>query len=349
MKSANAWIVIAVIAGASYCRSLAYAQPVTDPIAVESDDKPWNRGTALVDRQAARDLFLQGNRLFKIPLITQAIDQYTAALAKLQHPAIYFNLALAQLSLGLEAEARDSLEHALRYGEEPLGPKQFHEAQAQLLDLERKLGQIRVACQTDGAEITLDGVSLFTGPGSHDAWVKARSHEITAKKPDYLSVARRVTVSPGERRSLELKLITLSEAAESGRRWATWKPWAVIAVGAAVVAGGGIVNELAARNFNDFDARFSNLPCAAMPPHACAKSEVPAELSSQLNRANREQQIAVAGYIAGGGLIAAGAVLLYLNRPRVLEQSATSSPVDRVAVVPTISAGALGVLVTVSH
>ncbi|HEX2690676.1 MAG TPA: hypothetical protein VHN14_28865 [Kofleriaceae bacterium] len=144
---------------------------------------------------------MEGNRLFKIPLFGRAAEQYTAALRQWKHPAFYFNLALAQLNLGKDVEAHDSLEQALKYGEEPLGAERFQEAKKQLQEVERQLGRLHVTCQTLGAEVTLDGVLLFTGPGSYEGWVKAQDHEITAKNPDYLAQARRVTISPGKLRT----------------------------------------------------------------------------------------------------------------------------------------------------
>jgi tetratricopeptide (TPR) repeat protein len=350
MQTANRWIFLGVVAGALAHRAAPLqAQPATEAIEIGGEDRPWNQGVAVEVRDAARALFLKGNELFQIPLFAQAAEHYTAALARWKHPAFYFNLALAQLNLGQVVEAHDNLEQALRHGEQPLGAKRFQIARKQFQEVERQLGQIRVTCATDGAEVTLDGVALFTGPGSYQGWVKAKAHEVTAKRPDYLSEAHRMTVAQGEIKSLELRLITLSEAAEAGRRWAIWKPWAVIAAGGAVAAAGGVLNALSSRSFNDFDTRFSSLPCAAMPPHACTRAETPSDLTSLLNRATREQQVAIAGYVVGGGLIVTGAVLLYMNRARLLEQPETSSPVGRVAVVPTVSADALGVLVTVSH
>lgn len=352
MKTINVWIFIAVTSGLTHGRLSAYAQPASDPLLLDGDDKPWSRGVPLADRQAARDLFLKGNHLFKIPLITQAIEQYTAALNKLKHPAIYFNLALAQLSLGEDVEAHDNLERALQYGEGPLKPEEVQEARKQLQDLERKLGRISVRCQTSGAEVTLDGVPLFAGPGSHQVWVTATAHEITAKKLDYLSEARRVTVGAGEQKSLDLKLITLSEAEDGSRRWATWKPWAVVGAGAAVAATAGVLHTLSFKAFHSYDDEFLKLPCIAMQDPkspGCAITQIPSPLNSKLRTAEREQNIAVAGYIAGGSLIAAGAVLLYLNRQRLIEQEDKTAPVGRVAFAPAISTNMLGILLTVSH
>lgn len=321
-----------------------------NPTAAGNDDKPWNRGVPGERREAARALFLEGNRLFKVPLFTRAAEKYTAALSQWKHPAFYFNLALAQVNLGQDVEAHESLEQALRYGEEPLGPEQFQEAKKQLQEVERQLGRIRVTCQTQGADVTLDGATLFTGPGRYEGWVKARDHEITAKKPDYLAQARRVTVSPGKLQEVDLRLVTLSEAADTGRRWAVWKPWSVVVTGAAIAAGGAVLHALAAREFDDYDKQFRDLPCAKADPPRCLKGDTEVkDLNGQLKLARREQAIAVGSYIAGGSLIATGVVLLYLNRPRLLEQGAPISSARRVTVVPVLSGGMFGILATVSH
>ena len=47
--------------------------------------------------------------------------------------------------------------------------------------------------------------------------------------------------------------------------------------------------------------------------------------------------------------MAAGAVLLYLNRPHLMEREDTNPDAAGVAMVPVVSADMLGVSVTVSH
>jgi hypothetical protein len=361
VKTANRWLLFsATIAGLIGGPAPLGAQPAGGAptatggasIVTGGPNKPWNRGVSAERRRAARALFLEGNRLFRVPLFAKAAEKYVVALGQWKHPAFYFNLALAQLNLGNEVEAHDSLQHALAHGQEPLGAAQFREAQRQLRELKRQLGQIRVTCYTEGAEVTLDGVTLFIGPGSYQGWVKAKAHELTAKKAGYLSEARRVTVASGQLQDLELKLVTLTEATDTGRRWAAWRPWAVVAAGGAIAAAGGALHALASRNFNAHDDEFLQLPCVTEPDPTspgCAPDRVPPDLNARLRLARRQQAIAVGGYIAGGSLIATGVVLLYLNRPRLTEQEATRSPAGRVAVAPAVSADLLGILVSVSH
>lgn len=330
----------------------ATPQPTTrslsanSPVALEGDDKPWNRGIPVATRQAARDSFLEGNRLFNIPLFTRAAEKYIAALDKWKHPAFYFNLALAQLNLSQDVDAHDNLKQALKYGWEPLGADQYKEAQKQLQEVERQLGRIQITCPTPGAEVTLDGAAVFTGPGSYEGWATAKAHEITAKKSDYLPQARRLFISSGELKTLDLRLVTLSEAADTGRRWAVWKPWTVVAAGVAIAASSGLLHAVAARNFSDYDHRFQQQACAMSG--GCTMSEIRMDLNAQLSRTMQEQHIAVSGYITSGAVISAGVVLLYLNRPRLPEQNSTSSSPKGIAVIPTMSPDRLGFIVSVS-
>lgn len=340
----------AILAAAVLCALGHPARVAADPapaIKLDGDDKPWNRGVPLPVRETARDLFLEGNRLFHIPVYPRAADKYVAALARWKHPAIYFNLALAQLNLGQEVEAHDSLQQAVEHGADPLGPEQFAEAQRQLHELERQMARIRISCATPGAEVSLDGAVVFVGTGSRERWVRAAAHEVTAKRPDYLSEARRLTVAPGQVQDVDLHLITLSEAQDSGRRWRPWKPWAVVAAGGAIAIAGGVIHALSYKNFKDFDNGVSRLPCATAG--GCTAQQIGPALGDQLSAANRDQKIAAGAYIAGGTVVAAGVLLLYLNRPRLAEDDGAHAPTGSVAIVPAISPDAIGAVIRVTR
>ncbi|HEX7992959.1 MAG TPA: tetratricopeptide repeat protein, partial [Streptosporangiaceae bacterium] len=288
VKIANLLICCAVAAGSLAAPAVLHAQPVDAPNMAGGEDMPWNKGVPQATRAAAREVFLEGNRLFKIPLFSRAVEKYNEALDKWKHPAFYFNLAIAQINLGQWLEARENLEQALKYGPDPLRADRFEEAKKQLLEVQRHLGRIRVRSPTPGAEVTLDAVTLVTGPGQREVWVTASAHEVTAKKPDYGTQARRVAVGPGTQESVDLSLRKLVE----DRPWANWKPWAVVAAGAGVAAASGVLHGVSAHDFSTFDSEFAKLPCAAM---GCKQDQIDPALSSRLNRARLEQRIAVGG------------------------------------------------------
>ncbi|HEX3482420.1 MAG TPA: hypothetical protein VHT91_45710 [Kofleriaceae bacterium] len=338
MKLANLLTCCAVIAGLFAAPAPLHAQPVDAPNIAGDENMPWNKGVPQDVRAAARDAFLEGNRLFKIPLFSRAVEKYDEALDKWKHPAFYFNLAIAQINLGQWLEAREDLELAMKYGPDPLRADRFDEAKKQLVEVERHLGRIRVSCPTPSAEVTLDAAPLFTGPGQREVWVTARAHEVTAKKADYGTQARRVAVAPGAQEAVELTLRKM--VIEDPPKW---KYWTLVAAGAGVAAAGGVVHGLSARDFSNFDSGFAKLPCATM---GCKPDQIDSQLNSRLNRARLEQKIAVGGYIAGGALVATGAVLLYFARPRLVEQD-DAAPRGGISLAPVVSKDMLGVAVTV--
>jgi hypothetical protein len=321
------------------------AQPVDAPNIAGDENMPWNKGITEETRTAAREVFLEGNRLFKIPLFSQAVEKYNEALGKWKHPAFYFNLAITEINLSQYLEARADLEEAMRYGPDPLRADRFQEAKKQLVEVERHLGRLRVSCSTLGAEVTLDGVTLFTGPGTREIWVKPQAHEVTGRKPAYSTQAKRMTVAAGTVSTIQFSLRKLVE----DRPWAEWKPWAVVGVGAAIVAGGGVLHAFSKRDFNAYDSGFGELDCAAM---GCTQQQIDMDmkrphLNALLSRARLEQGIAVGGYVAGGAVIAAGVVLLYVNRPHVVEREDENPSAMGPIMVPVVSPDMLGVLVTV--
>lgn len=357
MNHAKIWIssvALVVTLGALGAPGRVRAQPAAAPSRTSTIDAPnmagseampWNRGVAEAARGQAREVFLEGNRLFKIPLFSQAVEKYDEAIEKWKHPAFYFNLALAEINLGRYLEAHDHLARAMQYGADPLRADRFAEAKKQLVEVERHLGRIHVRCQTHDAEITLDGLTLFAGPGDREVWVTPRAHEVTAKKAEYATLARRVTVAAGALETVELSPRKLVE----DRPWAVWKPWAVVGAGAVIVGLSGALHAVSARNFTAYDDGFVKLPCAAM---GCSQQQIDdgdPHLGPRLDRARQEQRIAVGGYIAGGAVIAAGVVLLYRNRPHVMEREDTNPAGTGVAMAPLLSTDMIGVQVTVSQ
>lgn len=343
MKLAKISIFVGVIAcGLIATRAPLHAQVVDAPNIAGSDNMPWNRGISVETRIAARELFLEGNRLFKIPLFSQAVEKYNQAIAQWKHPAFYFNLALAEINLGQYLEAREDLEVALKSGAEPLRADRFAEAQKQLVEVKRHLGRIQVTCPTQGAEVTLDGAVLFVGPGDREVWVKAQAHEVSGKRSAYGTRSKRVTVAAGARETVDLSLNKLIE----DRPFATWKPWAVLGAGVAIVATGGVLQAISARNFNTYDTRFATLPCAAT---GCTKDQIGSSLNTKLDHAKLEKNLAFGGYALGGLVAAGGVVLLYMNRTHLTEQEDATQNSTGIAIAPVVSRDMLGMAVTVSH
>lgn len=350
MKPADLAIALCLATcGLAAARAPAHAQALDAPNIAGRDDMPWNRGVPADTRTAAREVFLEGNRLFKIPLFSQAVEKYGEAIAKWKHPAFYFNLALTLINLGRYLEARDSLVRATEYGAEPLREDRYEEARKQLVEVEKHLGRIRVTCEIPGVEVMLDGARLMVGPGERVVWVTPQAHDLIAKKAAYRTQDAHVDVKAGAIAAVVMAPRKLIE----DRPWAVWKPWAVVGAGVAIAAVGGALHALSARDFSKYDEGFVLLDCA---PRGCTEAQIkdPAlgqggspALSARLDRARLEQRIAVGSYLAGGAAIAAGVYLVYRNQPHITEQDGLPPGELRgVAVAPIVSPDMLGVLVT---
>jgi hypothetical protein len=128
----------------------------------------------------------------------------------------------------------------------------------------------------------------------------------------------------------------------SRRRWTAWKPWAVVGVGAFVLAAGGALHAQSNSSFQDYDNSFGET-CATQPGGGCRDNDFP-NLTSQRVSAERLQQIAVTSYIVGGTAAIAGLVLVFVNRPEVFRRDLEGSGVEKkLTLVPMVTTDSAGV------
>jgi len=128
-------------------------------------------------------------------------------------------------------------------------------------------------------------------------------HEITSEGKPTTFQSQRVTVTARKVHDVELKLITLAEAAIIRGRWAQWTPWTGLVAASPFVCRlpAGALYFVAART-SRATTRVYQLPCSSA---GCSRGPINrAKLNAQLPRAGLEQKIAVGGYIAGARLIA---------------------------------------------
>jgi hypothetical protein len=169
-----------------------------------------------------------------------------------------------------------------------------------------------VACEEQGAEVTLNGQRVFTGPGRYEAMVRPGGHQLVASKVGRLTATELAVLSPGDHGRYEL-VLALPAFMAAERRWAAWKPWAVVGAAAVVMAGAGYLDYHSSQGFDRFDGEFDTL-CR----DGCPQDEVSRTLRDSLDRAEREQRIAQVSYAVGGAVLITGVALVYLNRERLV-------------------------------
>jgi tetratricopeptide (TPR) repeat protein len=296
-------------------------------------EKPWNRGVPMETRLRARALYHEGNSYLNIPLFAQAAEKYQEALALYPHPAIYFNLALAQLNLVQPVESYQSFARALEHGPGPLGEAHYRRGLQYVERLEQQLGRIEVTCDQPGAAVTMDGRPLFTGPGRWQGVVVPGEHQILASADGFIPATRRVVVSAGERGAIAL-MLQRPERTETERYLPAWIPWASLGVGAAVLGMGNYMQRRADRASDAFNRAFQG-EC----PRGCEPDDAP-EIQRGLDDAQSQRRNAVRLYVAGGAIVTLGAALLYINRERVVRREARE---DELAVTPMFGPRTVGV------
>src|SRR5262249_19507570 len=123
--------------------------------------------------------------------------------------------------------------------------------------------------------------------------------------------------------------VELPKPERTERRWDAWKPWTVVAVGAAVALAGIPLQIAANGSISDYEKQV-----AAACPAGCPKDSVPAAARDAESRAHLENGLAIGLFAAGGAALAGGVVLVLLNQPHPVET-------PRVSIVPTRFGAAL--------
>jgi hypothetical protein len=336
----------------------AHAQPTPTPAAAPQhnekvgsdetlqhggDDRPWAAGVSQDRQKQALTVFREANAQLNDGLFARASETYRKALEAWPHPAIHYNLALAQMNLDQPIEAYENFQKAIVFGDAPLAKDKLEHAKDYMLLLEKQIATIEVSCDKPGAKVSLDGKEVFVGPGIHKTRVRIGRHTFVAEKTGYSTRINAPFIGPGENFRIELKLYTAEELTRYNRRWdATWMPYAVMGSGVALGAL-GVVFELSAKGkYNDYDKAVA----------ACSTSTMGCETNSAItdlrSSGDRFKMLGYISYGVAGAAFGTGVLLAVLNRPK----SYTIRPEDlqaeqdkRVSVTPVVTPTMAGAMV----
>jgi hypothetical protein len=300
------WALAMTGAGLVVTPRVAVAQP-----ADVAQPKPWSEGISPDAQSRALEIYNQGNALFGENQFNAALQKYREALTFWDHPRIRYNIAICLTELDQPVEALDNLEKALRFGAAPFDAQTYTQAQRDLKSLHRQVAELEVSCTEAGAEVTLDGRPLFTAPGKKQVRLVPGPHALVATKQGFVTASRSLVLVPGKVDVEAITLVPLRPVVVMQRRWAAWKPWAVVGAGAAV---GLIGVPLRLRSTSDIDNynAYVNSEC----PGGCPTAELPPGIRDLPGRARTENAIAIGLMTAGGAALITGAVLVILNLPR---------------------------------
>jgi Tetratricopeptide repeat len=315
----------------------AAAQPSPPPAPAVESPRPWAAGVSEREQALALEIYVAGNTEFAESRFAQALARYREAIAHWDHPAIRFNMAVCLINLGQPIEAREQLERSLAHGVPALGAEAHAQAITYRKLLDAQLTHVTISCPEPGAQVTLDGKPLFTGPGSATRYLLPGAHQVVAAKPGMQAALHALSLTAGGTTALELRpTLALPALPQMERRWATWKPWAVMGGGGALLGLGALSYFSAKSSFEAYDRGV-----AERCPSGCSAMMLAEydELTERKASAERKQLVAFSLFAAGGGAVVAGVVGLLLNQPRVRPDEnpapLTLSPVAGGATVST--------------
>jgi len=280
-------------------------------------------------------IFKLGNALFVESQYAQALAKYREAVTHWDHPAIRYNMAVCMIHLDQPVLAYETLIQALRYGAAPFEPDLYEQAQTYKKLLLGQLAELTIKVEEPDTQVSLDGEQLFVAPGEATRLLAPGAHQLVASKNGFLTESRALTLVPGQPTAVALKLVPLSSLSAK-RRFAWWKPWALLAAGVAVAAVGVPLQLDAQSNMDSYDRQFGQ-KC----PMGCHEQDLPASVRDLKSQAELENGIAVGTFIAGGALVAGGLVLIILNQPRVVEAQPKPA-LPPLTLVPTLGPGRVG-------
>jgi tetratricopeptide (TPR) repeat protein len=283
-----------------------------------ADDRPWARGVPAETQEQARAIYRQGNREFAQKAYATALEKYRRAAQLWAHPAIEFNLAQCLVRLDRPVEAHHYFVQSLRHGEPPLGAF-YQRAIEERQRLEAQLSWLEVTCDEPGAIVSLDGKTLFTAPGSAKRLLRPGKHQVLASKTGYVTAAQNKLLLPRTRTKMELRL-KMEQVLQ--RRWAIWKPWAVVGSGLLLAGAGVLFQVLGQRRYDEFGDDLT-----AECPSGCLPEDVPQDTRDLRSSGEAMSGVAVGLFSLGSAVALAGAVLAIINQPRALEESSAVLPI----------------------
>lgn len=319
----------------------------------QGSERPWAKGVSQDEQRTAVRLFGEGNQALNDGLFPKAVETYADALRHWDHPAIHYNMALALTKLDRPIEVEHHLTKAIAYGPDPLETSdKFEHAKEYLVLNSKLLAWIDVTCSKVGARVLVDNKEVFVVEAGKENRYRGRvtvgRHSIFAQKTGYETQVDAPYIEPGQTFQIELTLFTADELTRYKRRWrATWMPLAVIGGGVVVAGVAALIENSAQSSYDRYDAEIARCNADATPGTGCAITK---NLTDIKGSGDTKRTLGYVGYGVALGAVAAGGVLLFLNREIRYEISGDEYRKElrkkaAVSVVPMVAPNHAGALI----
>jgi len=320
------------------------------------------RAQAQTPPDRAGALLLQGDRLHAGGKHRAALKRYVEARRLGANPLVSYKLGLTLLALNRKVLAAEQLQHFLTRA--PAAPLSARRLAARLLArLRRALGSISVSCPVAGVRVLIDGRVVGRTPMKRRFYVSPGRHRIVMQKAGYVDETRDVVLEAGVYRQLDLlmkggaqgpvarpvepvpepipapaprpaeprpaweDLVSKADAEQHKRqrRRKTIYAYATLGVGAALLAGAGVLYGVGASRGSE-----------AHDQYLASGNQAQMDYHYQDVEAARTM-LAVGHALAGAGAVSVAlSIYHFATRPSVMEKQTT------VEIVPTVGGVSVG-------
>jgi hypothetical protein len=228
----------------------AFAAPAGQTPAPASPTQSSDDSTQAKAR--AQALLKEGTAAYGRGDYATALEKFTGAYQIFPSPKLWFNIGQANRDLGRPVEAVAAFDRFLRdAGDAP--PETVAEARRSAAELKTKLGQIKVTCTIDGADVTVDGKPIGSTPLGEMVWTTPGRHQVAVQHAGFSPAIEDVVVATGQPAAVDFKLqpvdLRLANTGKGGlalgggpgteRKPIYRRPWFWVAAGVVVAAGAG--------------------------------------------------------------------------------------------------------------
>lgn len=159
------------------------------------------------DKTKARVLLSEGSALYKKGDYAGALEKFETAYAAYPSPKLWFNIGQANRDLGRPVEALAAFEQFLALATDA-SPDTSQDARSSVAELQQKLGQLRIECQTAGADISVDGKSVGRAPLPKPLWATPGRHQVSAVLEGTAPAIENVVLAAGITESVVIRLVS---------------------------------------------------------------------------------------------------------------------------------------------
>jgi hypothetical protein len=300
-------------------------------------------------KEAAKGKLLEGGKLLQQGDYVAALALFKEAYALFPSPKIFYNFGLAYMELGRKSEAIEAFERFLAEANDA-NPENLVKAAQHRKALAEQTAAVTFTCNKDGAEISIDGKSHGVTPPRGPVRLDPGTHQLVVEKAGSLPYAQRITVTAGQKLTVDVQLtdqvvdkpddrrvdtgpVAPVDTGIPGRGW-KWKAAWGTGIAAVALLGLGVIEQIVASSkysdFNSYDAPYGG-SCDTDPR---VREHGGGDCASLLSSGDSAHRLALIGLI-GGSVLAAGSVALFtlsFLEKRAADEAAAAAPMP-----PTVS------------